>query len=185
MCNLSIKPYFFKELTSVKCLPVTQMGFSLIEALVAFMIISVGMLGIASLQTISMKAGHTAITRTEAILSAQNILDRMRANSTQIANYDNGVTPAGASNGCSDVEDYSSKAVTNAVVCTTAQLVADDVFNWRQSLAPNMAASTITVVAPVAPRVLNTVTITMSWTERAVADTALDTANNYTVTVEM
>ena len=55
------------NITSNKNKLVSNGGFSLIEALVAFMIISVGMLGIASLQTISMKAGHTAVTRTSAV----------------------------------------------------------------------------------------------------------------------
>ena len=169
-----------------KKLPFSCHGFSLIEALVAFMIISVGMLGIASLQTVSMKAGHTAITRTSAVFKVEEILDRMRVNTDQIAIYHNGVTPDGADRGCSDVASYSTPntVATAATVCTPTQLVEDDVFHWKASFAPNMTA-TIVVVAPVAPLVLNTVTITMSWTERAVADTNLETANNYTVVAEM
>ena len=170
-----------------KKLPFSSHGFSLIEALVAFMIISVGMLGIASLQTVSMKAGHTAITRTSAVFKVEEILDRMRVNTAQIVTYDDGTTPDGANRGCSDVASYSAPntVATAATVCTPEQLAQDDVFHWKASFVPNMTA-TIDVVPPAAaPLVLNTVTVTMSWTERAVADTNLETANNYTVTVEM
>ena len=81
-------------------MPTKQSGFSLIEALVAFMIISVGMLGIASLQTISMKAGHTAILRTSAVFNVQDILDRMRSNTTQIAAYAVDAAGMGTDGGC-------------------------------------------------------------------------------------
>ena len=167
--------------------PSKNSGFSLIEALVAFMIISVGMLGIASLQTISMKAGHTAITRTSAVFNVEDILDRMRANPTQVVAYTVDVAGVGTDGGCSDVVGSagSPNVVTSAATaCTAAQVADDDLYRWKRSLGPNVTAS-IAVVAPVAPRVLNMVTVTIIWTERAVADTNLATANNYAVTVEM
>lgn len=178
MNNLSSKCGLIKQL------PVGNKGFSLIEALVAFMIISIGMLGIASLQTISMKAGHTAVTRTAAIYNSQDILDRMRANTTQITAYAATATDNGTDNSCNDVEDFTSHAVTAATACTSAELAADDIYHWKRSLGPNVTAS-IVVVAPTAPRVLNTVTVTINWTERAVENTTLATANSYSVTVEM
>ena len=59
-----------------------QQGFTLIEALVAFLILSIGMLGIASLQTMSLKSGHTAALRTAAVLKVDEILESMRSNPT-------------------------------------------------------------------------------------------------------
>ena len=164
--------------------PKHSRGFSLIEALIAFMIISVGMLGIAALQTISMKAGHTAVTRTSAIINTQDIFDRMRANTTQIAAYASTATDMGTDNSCNDVENYSTNTVTEATPCSSTELAADDVFHWKNSLGQNITAS-IVVVPPAAPRVLNLVTVTVSWTERAVENTDLATANNYIVSVEM
>ena len=132
-------------------LPVSSAGFSLIEALVAFMIISVGMLGIASLQTVSMKAGHTAITRTAAVFNVEDMLDRMRTNPTAIATYDGGTTPDGGDNGCSDISNNTSPHLTSAAAtsCTPDELAADDIYRWKRSLAKNVEAS-IVVVAPVA-----------------------------------
>jgi len=161
-----------------------QSGFSLIEALVAFMVISIGMLGVASLQTLSMRAGHTAVSRTAAIFSAQDILDRMRANTTQIANYAVDAAGMGADNNCNDVDPDLTGTITAAADCTSAMLAADDIFHWKRSLPPRATAS-ITVAAPAAPRILNTVTVTINWTEREVKDTNLATDNNYSITVEM
>ena len=170
-----------------KNLPVrNNSGFSLIEALVAFMIISVGMLGIASLQTISMKAGHTAITRTSAVFNVEDILDRMRANTSQIAAYVVDEAGMGTDGDCSDaVGSYGSpNTVTSAATaCDSAQLAADDIYRWKRSLGQNVKATI--AVEPPATSSLNTVTVTIIWTERAVADTALATANNFSVTVEM
>ena len=70
-----------------------QKGFSLIEALVAFLILSVGMLGIASLQTMSLKSGHTAALRTVAVVKVEEILESMRSNPTAVNDYAAGTAP--------------------------------------------------------------------------------------------
>ena len=62
----------------------SQRGFSLIEALVAFLILSVGMLGIASLQTMSLKSGHTAAMRTVAVVKVEEMLESMRSSNPRI-----------------------------------------------------------------------------------------------------
>jgi len=162
-----------------------QRGFSLIEALVAFLIVSIGMLGIASLQTISMRAGHTAITRTSAIISAQNILDRMRANPTQLTAYTVTTADTGTDNSCNDVVDYASHTVsTSASNCTPTQIAEDDIFHWKNSLGANLSGA-VTVVAPVAPRVLSSVTVVITWNERDTGAAGVATANSHTVVVEM
>ena len=96
--------------------PSKNSGFSLIEALVAFMIISVGMLGIASLQTISMKAGHTAITRTSAVFNVEDILDRMRANPTQVVAYTVDVAGVGTDGGCVNAKMGPPNERTNLLI---------------------------------------------------------------------
>lgn len=57
-----------------------QKGFSMIELLVAVLIISVGLLGIAGLQMYSLKNNHVSYLRSQATLMAYDIVDRMRAN---------------------------------------------------------------------------------------------------------
>jgi type IV pilus assembly protein PilV len=161
-----------------------QQGFTLIEALVAFLILSVGMLGIASLQTLSLKAGSTAMYRTAAVMKVDEIIENMRANQTAIINYAAGTGDPGADNGCRQT------ASTAASVCTAAQIAADDILHWKNSLQtvlPANAATTasITVTAPVAPEVLSTVAVTVNWNERDADNKNAAIAMNYTVTLQI
>jgi type IV pilus assembly protein PilV len=62
--------------------PKKMAGFSLIEVLVAFLILLVGLLGMAGLQATSLRNNHSAYLRSQATLMAYDIMDRMRANRT-------------------------------------------------------------------------------------------------------
>ncbi len=55
-----------------------QQGITLIEVLVALVILSIGLLGIAGLQAQSMRMNHGAYVRTQAIIIAGDIMDRLR-----------------------------------------------------------------------------------------------------------
>jgi type IV pilus assembly protein PilV len=55
-------------------------GFTLIEVLVSVLLLAVGLLGLASLQMVSLKNNQSAQYRTEATLAAYDIVDRMRVN---------------------------------------------------------------------------------------------------------
>lgn len=57
-----------------------QGGFSMVEVLVSLLVLSLGLLGLAALQSNGMKATHSAYLRSQAALYAHDILDRMRAN---------------------------------------------------------------------------------------------------------
>ena len=151
-----------------------QNGFSLIEALVAFLILSVGMLGIASLQLLSLKAGHTAVLRTIAVIKTEEMFERIRNNPVVLdpdnpvaanSSYIVGETDFGQDFNCDD----SGGAVE---LCTFVQMAQDDIFNWKQSLKnslPNNAGTTASIaVVAKTPGTLPaaTVTITINWQER-------------------
>lgn len=96
-------------------------GFSLVEVLIALIIMSVGMLGIAGLYVQSMQAGRTSMLRHHAVTLAGDIADRIRANPTAGAAY----AGAGADNNC----------VAQGVNCSVAQMAAHDIFLWRAQAA--------------------------------------------------
>ncbi|WFM72925.1 type IV pilus modification protein PilV [Halomonas sp. CKK8] len=54
-----------------------QQGFTLVEALVALLVLSIGMLGIASLQLRALQGTHSSLQRTVASLAAQDLQERL------------------------------------------------------------------------------------------------------------
>jgi type IV pilus assembly protein PilV len=77
-------------------------GFTLIETLVAVLVLSIGLLGIAALQLTSLQSNSTATQRSQATFLAYDIVDRMRANKRQavagaynvtFASFRGGITP--------------------------------------------------------------------------------------------
>lgn len=59
---------------------IAEQGFTLIEALIALLVLSIGMLGIAALYLDSLRAGRSALWRTQAVDSVGDIADRIRSN---------------------------------------------------------------------------------------------------------
>jgi type IV pilus assembly protein PilV len=57
-----------------------QRGFSLIEVLVTLVVLSLGILGLAGLQSVALKNSHSAMLRAQAAQYAYDMLDRMRVN---------------------------------------------------------------------------------------------------------
>jgi type IV pilus assembly protein PilV len=75
-------------------------GFTLVEILVALVVLSIGLLGVAALQLMSLRSNHASALRSQATFLAYDIVDRMRANCDAAlnGNYDiaYGTTPSGA-----------------------------------------------------------------------------------------
>jgi type IV pilus assembly protein PilV len=109
-----------------------QTGFSMLEVLIAIVILSFGLLGVAGLQLVSLASNHSAQVRTTATSLAYDIADRMRANMAAVSagNY-NGIS--GADNQC-QATHYDDIHATPAN-CTAAELAADDIYDWGQSIA--------------------------------------------------
>jgi type IV pilus assembly protein PilV len=57
-------------------------GFTLLEAMVALVVLSIGLLGVAGMQMVGLRANLSAASRTQASYLADDIIDRMRANNT-------------------------------------------------------------------------------------------------------
>jgi type IV pilus assembly protein PilV len=131
-------------------------GFSLVEVMIALIIMSVGMLGIAGLYVQSMQAGRTSMMRHHAVTLAGDIADRIRANPTAGVAYT--ATP-GQDNNCADV----------GAICNAGQMAAHDIFLWRAqatSFLPPMGDGTEQVIVALNAAALPpTFTITVRWDE--------------------
>jgi type IV pilus assembly protein PilV len=106
-----------------------QRGFTLIEALIAFVILSVGLLGIVSLQAMAKTSQHLALQHTRAVTLADAIVERIRVNPAGMAVYNIGTgSPAGVTPSSEPDPDCRSAA------CTPEQLAAHDLWAWEQAL---------------------------------------------------
>lgn len=57
-----------------------QRGFSLIEVMVSLVIVSIGALGMAGLQTVTLRTNNNALLESQAATLAQDLIERVRAN---------------------------------------------------------------------------------------------------------
>ena len=63
-----------------------QRGVSLLEVLIAVLVLSLGLLGVAGLQTANIRNTQSAHQRTMAVLLASSMAERIRANATAAVN---------------------------------------------------------------------------------------------------
>lgn len=95
-----------------------QQGVTLVEAMIALLVISIGLLGIASLQLTAMNQNTSSLNHSQAVWYVYNMSDRIRANITEFANYD----------GIDTSNGYAQDCMTTA--CTTGQMVTADASDW-------------------------------------------------------
>lgn len=116
-----------------KQMPHQQKGAGMMEVLIALLVLSIGILGLATLQSIGLKYNHQSYQRTQAILQIYDMADRIRSNVPgKVAAYDSlantGPAPTTLSVDCAVV----------GTPCTSAQRATYDYDSWRQSLAANL-----------------------------------------------
>ena len=115
-----------------------QRGISMVEALIALVVISVGMLGIAGLYLTSMQASRSAKLRSYAVELAGSIADRIRAN-----------REAGAAYNTASYGGEPSEHDCETARCSAANLAEDDLAKWLVDIRaqlPGADAVTGTVV---------------------------------------
>lgn len=129
-------------------------GFSLIEVLVALLVLSIGLLGLAMLQVQGMQANSDAYFRTQATVLAYDLIDRMRANNT-----------------AAELGDYTASASPSpqpscGTGCAASVRAKVDLYDWYLNLANTLPGYQASVSAPSS----NIITISISWTDRNVTE---------------
>ncbi len=100
-------------------------GFTLLEVLVALVVLSIGLLGLSGMQTTSLRNNHSAFLRSQATVVTNDILDRMRANrdSALDGDYDLLYTETPATSGCS------------GTACSATDVANRNLGEWRSFVA--------------------------------------------------
>lgn len=118
----------------------SQRGATLIEVLISLLILAIGLLGMSGLQTVSLKNTQSAYLRTQASIASNDIVERVRANlqGVEAASYNN-------------IAGAATAACNTLVGCGAAELAANDVAEWKASLAADFPFGTGTVCADSTP----------------------------------
>ncbi len=160
-----------------------EAGFTMVEVLVALVIMSTGLLGIAKLVLYSAHSNDSAYMRSQATELAYEILDTMRANRAQAlaGSYNTALATGPALPG--------ALCLGTGANCTAAQLAAYDIYQWKERLAapagalPSGEGSVSVVGANPA-----TATIIVSWddsaAQAAIAGTGYGVVTPMTITLE-
>jgi len=128
-----------------------QSGFTLIEAMVAVMILSVGMIGLAYLQATGMRLNTTSYTRTQAAVLAGDLMDRMRSH---------GIVAA------STIQDYQITDNTDTSQCNPlASNIDNELLCWASDIQRSLPQADVTVDYD-----SGWVTIEMAWLEPVLRD---------------
>jgi type IV pilus assembly protein PilV len=107
-----------------------QCGFTLMEVLVAMVVFSIGLLGIATLQMTGMKQTHNSHIRSVAVAQAEAMADRMRANKKAVDDGDYNVGAAGAPL-ASMPDDTDIATDCELSQCTAAEMAIYDLVQWN------------------------------------------------------
>lgn len=163
-------------------------GFSLVEVLVALIIVSVGLLGIAKMQALMLS--NTGIARLRALvaLEVSSLADSMHADHdywyTVVSGFASPlqitINPAAATavtvSGDSNLASSVATAIGNttlcetgsaAVPCTATNMAGYDLAQWEQAMYNVVPNATTTISCATTSNVV-TCTLTVNWTENTV-----------------
>ncbi len=105
-----------------------QRGVSLIESLVAIVVMALGILGILGVQMRTLADTSTSVRRAQAIRLIEDLGERMKTNPSALANLNNYVSNFAA----------EPSVGTCASGCDQAQLVAYDLAVWKRTVRENL-----------------------------------------------
>ena len=154
-------------------------GFTLLEVLIALLVFSLGLLGMAGLLIVSVKTNHSAYLRTQASFLAQSMADRMRANMPRVWTQDYETAyPTGDTDPC-----------TGGTACTRANMAIRDKAVWSTQLTDQLPNATANIICAQTAGVnvnaqdaengapyAGTCTLLIQWSESNLNRDAADTA---------
>lgn len=148
-------------------------GFTLIEVLIAMLVLGVGLLGLAGLQATSLSSSQSAYNRSQATELAYDLADRMRANMAEVTASPSTYTTINPTAAAPQAD-----CLAVSTTCTTAKMAQNDLYQWNCAVAgvcqnntPPIAAAlpggvgTI-MVTPTVVGGVNVYTITIRWTDK-------------------
>ncbi|HEC84846.1 MAG: type IV pilus modification protein PilV [Candidatus Parabeggiatoa sp. nov. 2] len=141
-------------------------GFSILEMLVALLVLSIGLLGVATLQIRGQQFNQVGYLRTQATFLAYDIMDRMRINldHTKAGGY--AYPASGTTNvGPSGSKDPNTSCDMDTGSCSVQELKTYDLDNWFNLVRETLPEGNATIKSTDADtdEVFEEHTITIQW----------------------
>lgn len=144
-----------------------ERGFSMLEVLVAMLIIMIGALGIAGMQLLAVTSTENARYQNVATMLGASLAARMQANA---AYWGTPPTTIAVTNGTNTggPAAYAGTCIGLANPCNKTDMAAFDLKEWGQEVASQLPSGTAAITCPASnsPAIC---TITVSWSERNVS----------------
>jgi type IV pilus assembly protein PilV len=159
-------------------------GFSLVEVMVALVVCSIGLLGLAKMESLAVASTSVASSRSLASIQASSLASAMHANRGYWAA---GLAPASATvtviGGTTTISDPGLASPASCLVpgvgsCTAPLMAAYDVQQWAAALQTLLPGSLGTIICTTVTATPVTCTIQIQWSERAVAANSQQTTIN-------
>lgn len=142
-------------------------GFTLLEVLVAVVILSIGMLGVgAVLATVHHSTASSYLAQQSAQLAA-NIIERMRQNPTAAQALDYNVTYAGGA-----LAAPTPQCDSTGTPCSASQQAKYDLYQWLSNVNASLPGANATVVVNLTPSNSYDATVTVSYNDAPAAQAA-------------
>lgn len=113
----------------MQAVPRRQRGMSLIEVLVSVLVLGVGLMGVAAMQALALRGGQGSLETSQAVMLSTGIIEAMRANRANAANY-----------------VYDGTGSCGTIPAAGATLASDDINAWVTAMKQTIgtAADTTT-----------------------------------------
>lgn len=136
-----------------------QSGFTLIEVLIAVVVLAGGLLGLAAIQATALGNNKSAYNRSQATQLAYDIADRMRANPTAASKYLTSFMQPSAAD-CATGDNPCTACKSSANACTADQMAEQDLYDWYRNLTDDLTGGNGTIAKDAGA---NVYTVSVSW----------------------
>jgi len=137
-------------------------GFSLVEVLVAMLILAIGLLGLAALQTQGVRFNNDAFVRTQGTTIAYDIIDKMRGNRANAVSYTTANFPARNALPGSGFYSWGSPPYNCNPLSAT---ITNDLACWLNTVELVLPQGQATITQQAAPNT-SLFDISISWLDR-------------------
>lgn len=122
-------------------------GIGLIEVMISVLVLGIGLLGIAAMQSLALRGGQSSLESSQAVMQTTAIIEAMRANRANAAAYNGTYTepPTGTSLVARDLNEWIAglQGIANWRGVTTSPAVLDASAEATIAGCPNACVITV------------------------------------------